>query len=159
MGKNFLNRYFRFKTRFGPFEIDSDQKNFFGIFLFFWSFFGPKKSIFWMGGGGEILTFFSALLKGLYCVHFALLHASLRLLSSACSLDLSNFWPKWQKIEVFANFGSKKLFFEKKFLYPLLELFISVLLSHHTHMYLYPSRRAHQMSSLHHYLPHRHQHS
>ena len=28
MGKNFRNRYFRFKTRFGPFRIDSDQKNF-----------------------------------------------------------------------------------------------------------------------------------
>ena len=32
------------------------------------------------------------------------------------------------------------------FLYPLLVLFIAVLLSHHTHMYLYPLRRAHQMS-------------
>ena len=36
-GKKILNRYFRFKTRFGPFQIDSDQKMFFEKILIFWS--------------------------------------------------------------------------------------------------------------------------
>ena len=37
MGKNLQNRYFCFKTRFGPFVIDSDQKKFFENFSIFWS--------------------------------------------------------------------------------------------------------------------------
>ena len=37
MGKNFQNRYFRFKIRFEPFLIDSDQKKFFENFSIFWS--------------------------------------------------------------------------------------------------------------------------
>ena len=176
MGK-IQNRYFCFKTRFGPLRIDSDHKNCFEKFSFFWSssfrkngyvpekiqrekiskidiivlkhgldhsnsipaknifenffdflvflaIFGPKKSIFWIFGpkksifwifGEEFCKFFLFISKGLYYGYFALLHASLRLSSSAGSLDLSNFWPKWPKNRSFSKILARKNNFEKIF--------------------------------------------
>ena len=60
MGKNFPIRYFRLKTRFGPFKIDSDQKTFFEKFSIFWSFlpFWGQKIDFFEFLGWEILNFF-----------------------------------------------------------------------------------------------------
>ena len=67
--KKFLSKIFRFLSLFVS--------------------FGQKIDYFDLGGG-EILKKFSPILKGLYCGHFVLLHASLRLLTSAGSLDLLN---------------------------------------------------------------------
>ena len=69
------------------------------------------------------------------------------------SIDVPTFRAK---IEVFRKISVEKIFL-KKILFSLLELFIAILLSHHTYMYLYASRRAHQMSSWSHLLL-RHQH-
>ena len=63
------------------------------IFRFFGDllpYLGPKNQCFkflWDKFG----KLFSPILKGLYCGHFALLHAPLCLLNTAGSLDLSNF--------------------------------------------------------------------
>ena len=51
----------------------------------------------------------------MYCGHFALLHASLRLLSSAGSLHLSNFWPKMAKNRGFLKILGQKNFFVPSF--------------------------------------------
>ena len=95
-------------------------RKFFEKFSIFWSFFaifGPKKSIFWIFGE-KILKFFSLISKGFYCSHFSPLHASLRLSSTAGSLDLSNFWPKMSKNRGFSKILSRKKFFSKKFFVP-----------------------------------------
>ena len=91
------------------------RKKFFSKnFRFFWSFLAilwPKKLIVWLFLGRNFDKNFSSISKGLYCGHFAPLHSSLRLLSSAGSLDLSNFWPKMAKNRVFSKIlGPKKCF-------------------------------------------------
>ena len=48
----------------------------------------------------------------------------------------------------FLKIFGRKIFFSKKVLFPLLELFIAVLLSYHTHVYLKHSLRYSQMSKL-----------
>ena len=110
--ENFQNRYFRFKTCFGSFEIDSNQKIFFSKFFDILVIFWAQKTNFLNFWGEKFCNFFSPISKGLYCGHFALLHAFLRLLSSAGSLDLSNFWPKQAKNRGFSNIlGRNKFFF------------------------------------------------
>ena len=59
----------------------------------------------------------------MYCGYFALLHASLRLLSSAGSLDLSNFWPKMAKNRGFSKILGRKKFFSKKIFAPSFDTF------------------------------------
>ena len=92
----------------------SKNFRFFGHFL---PFLGPKNRFFEFLGG-EILKFFSPISKGLYCGHFAPLHASLRLSSTAGSLDLSNFWPKMAKNRGFSKILGRKNFFSKKIFVP-----------------------------------------
>ena len=109
------------------------------IFFVFSSFFG-QKSIFWVLGR-KICIMFSPILYELYCSQFVLLYTFLRLLSSAGSLNLSNFFTKNRGFSKL--FGRKKI--QKTFFTQMLEL-ILWFLSYHTHLYLDPSRRAHQMS-------------
>ena len=124
----------------------STKKNseFFRFFGHFLPFLAPKM-IFWIFEG-KISNCFSYISNGLYCCQFALLHISLRQLSSSGSLDLSNFWPKMDLNRDFSKIlGRKKIFFENFFYRSFVNNFVNFL-SYQTYMYLYPLRRAHQMS-------------
>ena len=140
MGKHFRNQDFCFKIRFGPFWINSDQK-----FLSL-PFFRPGTPFFEKmamsshnGKNFEIEIF---VLK--YVLdHSESIPTQKKFLTKIFCL-CHFFDQKWPKIEVFWGFLAEKIFFQKIFLYPLLELFITVLLSPHTYvclLYTSPSPR------------------
>ena len=113
--KNFLKLIFLFQDMFLTILNRFQQKTKFRKIFDFWSFlpfFGPFFKFLW-----EKFLIFSLFSKGLYCSHFALLHAFLRLSSSSGSLNLSNFWPKWPKIKGFLKIQVKNVFFEKNFFF------------------------------------------
>ena len=133
MKKNFMGKSFQIDIFVLKHVLDHSKsiptkkffsKNFRKIFVFwpFLPFLGPKNRFFDFLGG-ENLNFFSPISKGLYCGHFAPLHASLRLLSTAGSLDLSNFWPKMAKNIGFSKIWGRKNFFSKKNFVPFFSTF------------------------------------
>ena len=80
------------------------------------------------------MNFFTKL-KGLYCGHLRYYMHPYVYRALQNNKVYRIFGQKWPKIEAFRKFWVEKLF-SKKNLYPLLERFIVVLLSHHTYMYL-----------------------
>ena len=121
MAKNFRTQYFRFKIRFGPFKIDSDQKKFFENFLIFWSFLpflGPKNQFFKFFGGvifKNFFTHFKRIVLWSFCA-ITCIPTPIELFRLTRFIEF--FYQKWSKIEVFRKFWVEKNFFLKKIFVP-----------------------------------------
>ena len=112
MGKNFRNRDFRFKIRFGPFWIDSDQKNFFDQKFLSLPFFRPGTPFFekmaMSSHNGKNFRFRDFRFKirfGPFWIDY-----DQKKNFGQKFLSLPFFDQKWPKIEVFWRFLVEKFF-------------------------------------------------
>ena len=156
MGKNFRFRDFRFKIRLKLFWIDSDQKIFFDqnflplSFFRYFGHFGRKttKSHEKKFTREKIFDFEIFVLK--YVSKHSESIPKKKFFDQKFS-KIFIFWSYFIINRGFWTFLGQKSFFQKKFHYRF-KNFIDQIQRYHWLMYLYPLRRAHQMSWLHHLL-------
>ena len=128
MGKNFRNRDFRFKIRFRPFWIDSEKKffskKFSKIFDFFF-IFCPKSHV-----CCHLRIFPGRNQKMSFGWLFKLFITVILSYQPLLYLERAHFYEFFLKKHVFRRFLGQKIFFEKNFLFHLVVLIITKILSY-----------------------------